>query len=93
MTSKHTELPWKVWGETYDSLVIGKEMDNIAYIPKIHPEAKANAAFIVKSANLHHQLVRACDMDLEAMHSNEPGALWIEATNRLQAIITKAKED
>ncbi len=53
MKNKHTELPWEVCGETNDSIIIGKEIDNIAYIPKIHPEALANAAFIVKACNRH----------------------------------------
>ena len=71
MKAQHTPGPWKVdevgrhFDEEYLRLhnrfkLVGKEMDNIAYIPEIHPEAEANARLIAAAPDL----LSACEFTL-----------------------------
>ena len=100
MKAQHTPGPWKVdevgrhFDEEYLRLhnrfkLVGKEMDNIAYIPEIHPEAEANARLIAAVPDLLAALEKIVSA-VVAGASITQGHLCFQAA--LNAII-KAKGD
>jgi predicted lipid-binding transport protein (Tim44 family) len=57
-TMTHTSTPWSADIEAFMIYADGKAVADTDHLgPKTNEEAKANAAFIVKAVNCHHELV------------------------------------
>jgi len=70
--AKHTATPWKAWGLEVVSGVVQTEDEAphpVAYCDRSWPHeiCKANAAFIVRACNAHHDLVAALKEYREAL--------------------------
>lgn len=81
MKTNHSPLPWKLGARSNDSATIRVSNTNLGIGDMYRVE---DAAFIVKSANAHHDLVAACTLALAlikdtwvAEHGNEQvGMAW-----------------
>lgn len=103
---EHAPLPWIVGGSDFPVLamgdcVLGKQIwgsnwQRIAFTERQNfgPEVEsANAEFIVRAANSHHELVKACEVALNFIEcTHDPMDVEYEV-RQLRDAIAKAKSE
>ena len=96
-TLMHTSLPWAV-AETEGGFLVIRADDRdrtlLCDIFGTGPEARANAAFIVRACTSHHELVEALRWTLGRLNDARAvcyGGVTVEQIERCQAVLARAE--